>query len=78
MPNFKFAVRCVRNGQTLYVSNEATLELNPLRVSACLFDTREAALRVCGELLADKRLCVRKASPEKVGLGKGITYDIFN
>jgi len=74
MSMFRYVVKCNRNGQVLYLENDATMALTPTKALAQQFLLREAAIKCAEALMADKRLNVKKAHAEKIAPGKGVSY----
>lgn len=74
MSMFRYVVRCNKNGQVLYLENDATMALTPLKCFAHQFLLREAAIGCAKTLMGDKKRSIKKAVAEKIAPGKGVCY----
>lgn len=74
MPTFRFIVKCLKNGQTLYLEGENGFTFTTRKPHAKQYLFRDAALDMAKRVMANKKLGVKKATAEKVGLGKELTY----
>lgn len=74
MSMFRYVVKCNKNGQTLYLANDVTLELTPIKAFAQQFLIRDVAIGLAQTIMQTKRLSVKKACAEKIAPGKEVTY----